>query len=137
MCKSGIYIGNNVLNAAVTDGGLVPISRPLYKYGCDITTSGNSITICGCKKAYAVDIELEVLAASTDPITVSLLQDGVPVEGGVRTITVAGTSAQTSVDISTVVNNLCKCGSTLTIEISGLATTVTNQSIKVQTWGEC
>lgn len=135
--KSGIYIGNNALNAAVADGGIVPISNVLYKYGCNVSANSNTITVCGCKKAYEIDIELDVTAASTDPITISLLQDGVPVAGGTRIITVAGTSAQTPVDISTVVSNGCKSGSTLTITISGLATTVVNQSIKVDEWGGC
>lgn len=134
-CESGIYIGNDGINADVAIGGFVPFGDPTWRYGNAIKVRDNSIVLCGANKAFEIEGTFTIEAASAGPLTVTVLQDGVPVPGGVFTIAVAGTSAQTLLPIRTVVKNECKCSSTITFQVSQLAVTIDAESLEVKTWG--
>lgn len=137
MSKSGIYIGATGIGAAVTDGNLIPLQDVSYKFGCDVVKQDNTIVVCGKDAAYKVKAILTLTAASTTPITVDILQDGVVVGGGESTITIAGTSAQTVLPVETVVYNGCKCASAVSFRLSGQDATLDVESITVETWGGC
>lgn len=71
-------------------------------------------------------------AASTGPITVTTLVDGVAAPGGTRTVTAAGASDQTPIDFQTVVCNGCKCSSTISFQITGATATLDGESVLVE-----
>lgn len=134
-CKSGIYIGGS-FDTALTDGDTVPVGAITWAYGKNVRKNGNAIVLCGCNKAFAIEGSFTVEAASTDPITLTVLQDGVVVPGGTFEITVAGTSANTIIPIHTVVKNECKSSSSITFEISGQDTTLSAESLIIEEWGQ-
>lgn len=131
-CKPFIFIGNDDLSAALAIGDTIPLSAVTCNRGCEVVKQGNSIVVCGQKQAFKVFGSFELTAASTDPITVSILVDGVAAPGGTRTITVAGTSEQTAIDVMTTVCNGCKCSSTISFEISGATATLDGESVLVE-----
>lgn len=131
-CKPFIFIGDDNLSAALAIGDTIPLSAVTCARGCEVVKQGNSIVVCGQRKAFLVKASFELTAASTDPITVTTLVDGVAAPGGTRTITVAGTSAQTAIDLMTVVCNGCKCSSTISFEITGATATLDGESVIVK-----
>ena len=131
-CKSFLFIGNDDLSAALAIGDTIPLSPVTCRRGCEVVKQGNAIVVCGQKKPFEVFASFELTAASTDPITVTILVDGVAAPGGTRTITVAGASDQVAIDVRTVVCNGCKCNSTISFQITGAAATLDGESIKVK-----
>lgn len=127
-----VFIGEDNLSAALAVGDTIPLSAVTCNRGCEVVKQGNAIVVCGQCKAFAVKASFELTAASTDPITVTTLVDGVAAPGGTRTITVAGTSDQTAIDVQTVVCNGCKCSSTISFEITGATATLDGESILVE-----
>lgn len=127
-----VFIGDDNLSAALAVGDTIPLSAVTCNRGCEVVKQGNAIVVCGQCKAFAVKASFELTAASTDPITVTTLVDGVAAPGGTRTITVAGTSDQTAIDVQTVVCNGCKCSSTISFEITGATATLDGESILVE-----
>lgn len=134
MNKSGIFIGSATATD-VAEGGIIPIGTAQRGYGCGIKLNGDSIIVCGNNTSYKVSAVMTLSAASTDPITVALQQDGVPVPFASSTITVAGTSDQTVLTVQGVVRNQCKCSSALTFVLTGAEATIDNDNVIVETWG--
>lgn len=135
-CKQGggIYIGAS-LNTAVTDGGLIPFADTTYAYGCGVKNKNTSILLCGRCKKFVIEGSLTLEAPSTGPLTVTVLQNGAPVDGGTFETTVAGTSANVIVPIFAVVSNDCAESSAITVQVSGQATTLSNESLSIKEWG--
>lgn len=131
-CKPFVYIGNDSLSAALAIGDTIPLSSVSCSSGCSVAKQGNTIIACGQCKAFRVFASFELTAASTDPITVATLVDGAPAPGGTRTVTVAGTSEQTPIDLQTVVCNGCKCSSTISFQITGATATLDGESVLVE-----
>lgn len=131
-CKSFLFIGDDSLNTTLAIGETIPLSNVTCKRGCEIARQGNGIVVCGQCAAFEVQASFELTAASTDPITVTTLVDGVPAPGGARTVTVAGTSEQTPIDLQTVVCNGCKCNSTISFQLTGATATLDGESIIVE-----
>ena len=113
ICKPFGFIGDDGCSAALAIGDTIPLSATTCSRGCEIVKQGNAIVVCGQKKAFAVKASFDLTAASTDPITVTTLVDGVAAPGGTRTITVAGASDQIPIDLQDVVCTGCKCSSTI------------------------
>lgn len=134
MEKSGIYIGSSTATP-VTAGNIIPIGTAQRGYGCGIKLNGDTVIVCGNNTSYKVTAVMTLSAASTDPITVSLQQDGVNVPFAFSTITVAGTSDQTVLVVQGVVRNQCKCSSTLSFVLTGADATIDNDNIIIETWG--
>lgn len=130
----GIYIGAS-LNTAIDDGGLIPFADTVSAYGCGVQNNGTSIILCGRCEKFKVEGSLTLEAPSTGALTVEILQNGAPVKGGTFETTVAGTSANVIVPIFAVVDNGCRENSTLTVQVSGQATTLSNESLAVEKWG--
>ena len=131
-CKSFVFIGDDSLSTALAIGGTIPLSAVTCNRGCEVVKQGNAIVVCGQCKAFKVFASFELTAASTDPITVTTLVDGVAAPGGTRIVTVAGTSEQTPIDLQTVVCNGCKCNSTISFEITGATATLNGESVLVE-----
>lgn len=130
-CKPFVFIGDDGLSAALAIGDTIPLSAVACNRGCEIVKQGNAIVVCGQKKAFAVKASFDLTAASTDPITVTTLVDGVAVPGGTRTITAVGTSAQIPIDLQAVVCTGCKCSSTISFQIAGATATLDGESVLV------
>lgn len=131
-CKPFVFIGNDDLSTDLAIGDTIPLSAVTCSRGEGIVKQGNGIVVCGQCKAFQVFASFEVTAASTDPITVTTLVDGVAAPGGTRTVTVAGTSEQTPIDLQTVVCNGCKCNSTISFQITGATATLDGESVLVE-----
>lgn len=131
-CKPFVFIGNDDLSAALAIGDTIPLSAVTCSRGDSVVKQGNGIVACGKCKAFEVFASFELTAASTDPITVTTLVDGVAAPGGTRTVTVAGTSEQTPIDLQTVVCNGCKCNSTISFQITGATATLDGESVFVK-----
>lgn len=131
-CKPFVFIGDDNLAAALAIGDTIPLSAVTCSRGSEVAKQGNAVVVCGQCKAFKVSASFELTAASTAPITVTTLVDGVAAPGGTRTITVAGTSDQTAIDVQTVVCNGCKCSSTISFELSGAAATLDGESVMVE-----
>lgn len=130
-CKSFLFIGDDNLSVDLADGATIPLSPVTCKRGGNAVRQGNAIILCGQCKAFEVKASFELTAASTAPITVTTLVDGVPAPGGTRTITVSGTSDQTAIDVQTVICNGCKCSSTVSFQLSGATATLDGESVIV------
>ncbi len=130
MSKSAIYTALTV-DTDVADGGLVPVGATIRRFGQNLYQDGNTIKACG-HGYFKVDAVSTIAAASAAPVTISLQQDGVDVIGAQSTITVAGTSDETVLPITTIVRNRCECGSTLSFKITGADVTVDNLSVTVE-----
>lgn len=131
-CNSFLFIGDDNLSVSLADGDLIPLSPVTCKRGGNANKQGNALVVCGPCKAFRVFASFELTAASTDPITVTILVDGVPAPGGTRTITVAGTSTQTAIDVQTAVCNGCKGSSTVSFRLSGATATLDGESIWIK-----
>lgn len=130
MSKSVIYTALET-STAVTAGNIIPLGNIVRRYGCNLDLNGNTIETCGCGY-YKVTVVATMAAASTDPITVSLQQDGVPVVGASSTITVAGTSDETVLTVIGVIRNKCDKDSTLSLVLTGADATVDNMAVIVE-----
>lgn len=127
-----VFIGDDSLSASLDAGDTIPLSAVTCSRSCEIVKQGNSVVVCGQCKAFRVSASFEFTAASTAPITVTTLVDGVAAPGGTRTITAAGASDQIAIDVQTVVCNGCKCSSTIFFELTGAATTLDGESVLVE-----
>lgn len=130
-CKSFLFIGDDNLSADLAIGDTIPLSPVTCKRGENAARQGNALVLCGKCKAFEVRASFELSATSAAPITVTTLADGVAVPGGTRTITVAGTSDQTAIDVQAVICNGCKCSSAVSFQLSGAAATLDGESIIV------
>lgn len=130
MSKSAIYTALTT-STAVTDGGVIPLGTTIRRFGCNLEQSGNTIQTCGYGY-YKVTAVATVASESTDPITVSLQQDGVSVEGASSTITAAAASDETVLTVIGLVRNKCECGSKLSFIVSGADVTIDNMALIVE-----
>lgn len=130
MSKSAIYTAVTT-SVPVSDGGVLPVGNIIRRFGCNLNADTNTIETCGLGY-YKLDAVATLAAASAAPITITLLQDGVPVPGAKSTITVAGTSDQTVLPVTAIVRNKCDCGSALSFVISGADVTLDNFAVTVE-----
>lgn len=131
-CKPFVFIGNDSLSTALAIGDTIPLSAVSCSSGCSVAKQGNAIVVCGACKAFKLFASFELTAAGAGPITVTTLVDGVAAPGGTRTVTAAGASEQTPIDLQTVVCNGCKCSSTISFQITGATATLDGESILVE-----
>lgn len=131
MSKSAIFTALTI-STPVDIGEVIPLGTVQRRFGCNLDISGNNtIEACGIGY-YKVTAVATMAAASTDPITVSLQQDGVNVTGASATITVAGASDETVLAITGIVRNKCACSSSLSFVLTGAAATVDNMAVTVE-----
>lgn len=130
MSKSLIYTALET-STPVAVGQIIPLGSTIRRYGCNLNQNGNVIEACG-RGYYKVTVVATMSAPSTDPITVSLQQDGVTVTGASSTITVAGTSDETVLTIIGVIRNRVENTSQLSLVLTGAAATVDNLAVIVE-----
>lgn len=129
-CKSMIYTALET-PTAVAVGGAIPLGTIVRRYGCNCNLNGNGITLEGAGY-YDVEVSVVAMPDAAGTVTVQLLKDGVAVPGALASATVA--AADTSVTLAfpaAVRLGCCSDGSSLTLVLTGAASTVNNAAVQV------
>lgn len=131
MSKSAIFTANTGAQT-VAVGGTLSLGTIIRRFGRCVNLNGSGITIS--EDGYydvAASITAEPTAAGT--ITVSLLRDGVAVPGATASATAAAAGNPVNLSIAALVRQCCGCaGTTLTLVLTGAASTVTNVAVVVE-----
>ena len=119
-CPSSIY--TVITNYATTAGGIIPAGTIARRYGRSCQSDGVGITLVGTGY-YDAKVAVTFVPTATGEVTVTLTQDGTPIQGA--TMTVQGTASEPCglFVIAKARNCGCGCNSTLqaTISAAGVA----------------
>lgn len=130
MAKSALYTVNTT-NQAVADGGTIAVGQAVRRFGCNANVSGQGIAIRDGYFDISASVTLTPSAAGA--ITITLLDNGVAVQGATSTITAA--ADPTTLNLIGMVRDRGGCGfptgSNLTLQLTGQAATVNNVAVKV------
>lgn len=137
MSKSlGYYILND--GKTVADGKTLPINNIVRQFGRNIQLGNNSVIInngCACSNNvfnalfYDVSVNTTLISGAAGIITVTLYQDGAPVNGATASVT-AASSATVNISFDSAVKVLNGSNSVLTLVVSGASVTAQNVAIK-------
>lgn len=130
MSKSLIY-AVNTSSQAVADGGTVVLNSIVRRYGGNITLAAGGVNVNGAGY-YDIDAIVTFTAGGNGTALLEVLRDGVPIPGAMSSMGVANGVVYTLPALS-VDREFCACagGSTISLRLSGVATTVTNAAMKV------
>lgn len=129
-CKSAIYTAMQTPTGVSVDG-VIPLGSLIRRYGCDIAMNGNAINILS-KGYYDVDASVTLTPTTAGTVTATLFLNGVAVPGATASATAtAGYTVLLSFP-SLVRQACCAAGSSLTIVLTGAASTVNNVALRVQ-----
>ena len=129
MSKAVLYAANTNPQTVVAAGSVVNFGSIVRRYGCNCNLSGGNAIVEGIGY-YAVDANVTFGGTTASTVVVQLYNDGVAIPGATATV-VIGNNGTGSVTIPTVVRQRCCVESTITANITGLAGTVSNASIRV------
>lgn len=130
-CKSLIYTAMQT-PTAVAVNGVIPLGTIVRRYGCNCNLNGNGITING-QGYYDVDVSVEAAPTAAGTVTVQLLKDGVAVPGATAAATVSAAADTVTLAFpATVRLGCCSTGSSLTLLLTGAASTVNNVAARVE-----
>lgn len=131
MSKSAIYTANTTTQA-VAVGGTIALGSIIRRFGCSVNLNGNGINL---KDGGYYDVDVSVTAAPTaiGTVTVTLFRNGVAVPGATASAAVSTANNPVNLSIAALVRENC-CGddSTLTIVLTGTASSVTNVGVVVE-----
>lgn len=131
-CKSALYAINTTVGTAIPDGAIYSPNRVVRRFGPAIRLDDNGI-ILDSAGYYKVSAIATVTATAVGNITATLYKDGIAVPGATTTVTATAIGDEISLPISALVRVLCNCQlSTLTVVISGQATTSFNLAVDVE-----
>ena len=130
MSKSAIY-AINTSTQALGIGDVIPVNTVIRRFGCACSMYGNGIGIQGAGY-YKIDATVVLTPEAAGTATVTLYKDGVPVPGAVSSEAVGATQVTHTASINALVRQKCCDASTLTLVLSGAASTVTNVSMVVE-----
>lgn len=129
--RAGIYVAYTTTGTAVADGGTLPLSTIVRRYGCAVNLSGNTIRLT--ENGY-YDVEATVTlqaTAATSAYTVTLYQDGVPVNGATASGVAAAEGDLITLPIAALVRVQCN-PSLLYLVVSGTAAETANTAFVVE-----
>ena len=129
MSKAAFYAANTSAQTVVAAGSVINFGDIVRRYGCNCYMSGGNAVVEGIGY-YAVDANVSFTGAAASTVLVQLYEDGVAIPGANATVSIAANGIG-SVAIPTMVRQRCCVESTITAQISGLAGTVTNASVRV------
>lgn len=131
MSKSLIYTVNNS-GAAVSVGNTVPVGSIIRRYGNCINATGSAINLSE-SGYYDVSISATITAAVAGDVILSLLQDGVLVEGATATASIATATTQfENLAIEAAIRVKCCENANLTVLVGGTtAPTIRNMAFRV------
>lgn len=125
MSKSAIYTSMTT-PTAVAVNGTIPLGTTIRRFGCNVTQDGNSVTISG-RGYFKVSASITLAPTATTATIVTLLKDGVPVNGATATVTVSTANNEVALPIEAIVRNRCDCDSSiLSLQLTDTAASVTN-----------
>ena len=130
-CKSLLYTAMNT-PTAVTVNGTIPLGTIIRRYGCNCNLNGNGVTVEGAGY-YDITASATVTPDAAGAVTMQLLQDGVAVPGAVASATVAAAATAVNLAFPAAIRlGCCSTGSTLTLVLTGAASTVNNVALRVE-----
>lgn len=130
MSKSAIYaINTNTQELAI--GDVIPVNTIIRRFGCNCNLYGNGIGIQGTGY-YKIDATVVLTPEAVGTATVNLYMDGVPVPGAVSSEAVGATQVTHTASINALVRQRCCDSSTLTLVLTGAASTISNVSMVVE-----
>lgn len=130
-CKSGIFVSNQASQSAAS-GSTLDLGTVIRRFGSNVALSGNGIMISG-SGYYDVDATVIAAPTATGTVTVSLYKDGVAVPGATASMTVGTAGDIVTLPIVAMIREqCCNSSSTLTLNLSGVASTVTNVAMRVK-----
>lgn len=132
--KPLIYLANTT-STSVLANGTIPFPTTVRRKFCSLSNSGGGVVITNngvCDDYYNVDVLVTFTAPATGNVTISILQDGVPIVGANATVTIAtaDTEVVTVTIPATIKVTLSGSPDTITV-ISSSAITVSNATIRV------
>ena len=132
MSKSLIQT-TNPSSQTVAVGSILNLGSVLRRFGCNCRLSGNAIEIEG-EGYYEIDASITLAPTTAGNVTVTALLDGVAISGATASESVTTANNSVSLPIITTIRKGCNCdgASSLTFVLSGLASTVTNVSVRVK-----
>lgn len=131
-CKSLLYM---VLNAttAVAAGGVVPLGTIMRRFGTAIRADGNTITLTE-PGYYEITVNDTVRPGAATPLSLTVMENGVPLSGAITTVTPAAIGDDTPMQIPAAVSRVyCHCCKTISFVLSaaGSVTTAAVTVVKV------
>ena len=135
-CKAAIYTANTSAQT-VADGGTIALGSIVRRFGnvchqpiIDLSGTGVNIMEAGY---YDVDASITAIPDAAGTVTATLFQDGVEVPGATASATVAAAATSVNLSVSALVRKMCSIGaSTLTIVLTGAASSLTNVALVVE-----
>ncbi len=124
-CASGIYTVYTGSTAVPTDGYL-PVGTTVRRYGKNLAQAGDGILLDGAGY-YLINANVVVTGAGTGTtagtVTLTLTEDGTPIQGGLSSVTIAPDSIET-ITVHAIVRKKC-CDTPTTIQIKNTGVNVT------------
>ena len=117
--------------AAVAVGDVIPLGPIVRRYGPCLDQTGNVITVAE-KGYYNVDVSVTAAATAAGEITVTLLDNGVPVTGATASVTAAAADDLVNLKITGVVRVFCDGSQRLAVVLGGTDTTINNMAVVVE-----
>ena len=130
MSKSAIYTANTNVQA-VASGETINLGNVIRRFGCALELSGGAIKL---DEVGYYDINVSVTASPTaiGTVTVTLLNNGVAVVGGVASEAVASADVPVNLSFESVARVFCGANTgTLTLVLTGTASDVSNVAVVV------
>lgn len=112
-------------------GGIINLGNVVRRLGRKINQSGTSVVLCG-GDYYEVLVSLTLAPTAAGNVTVTLLQDGTPVQGAVVSETAVAADTSVNVSIPAVVRTRGCSSSVLTLQLTGTEANVTTVAIVVE-----
>lgn len=130
-CKSAIYTANTAAQT-VAVGGSLALGAIIRRFGGSVNLNGNGISLTD-PGHYDVDVSVTAAPTAAGTVTVALFQDGVAVPGAVSSVTTTAAADAVTLSVSALVRVLCNAASsTLTLVLTGAASSVTNVAVVVE-----
>ena len=133
MCNNSLIYLVTPTVSEVAENGILPLTTIVRRRGASIQQSNDSIVL-GAPGYHHVSVSVTFTAPAAGDVTVTLLQNGTPVQGATAstTITTATTEVR-SLSFDAIVRVPC-CGSPaiLTVVNEGVAITTSNIAVAVE-----
>ena len=130
-CKSAIYTALTS-PTAVAVGGVIPLGTTIRRFGQQIRQAGDGI-ILSDSGYFDVAASITVAPTAAGTVTATLFMDGVAVPGATASETTTAAADAVNLAIDALVLRCCQCGSsTLTLVLTGAASTVSNVALVVK-----
>lgn len=133
MSKSAIYMADTSSNG-VAVGETVPLGSVVRNYGCSLRGNGNAVRTAG-GGYYRVSFNATVAPTAAGTAVVTLLRDGVAVQGANASTTATAAGQPQTIGFSAIVRDFnCACGSSanLTVQLTGADSVVSNAAMEVE-----